>query len=95
MLLSDRPIVGAFQSAGLRSRDDRDRVCFSPVRSVFRVSFPVAISPSLKEKTDYLMLEALKSREIDDMSHFIGTEHPIHCCFEELNSDVSSEFSPD
>jgi hypothetical protein len=41
------------------------------------------------------MLEALKFREIDDTSHFIGAEHPIHCCFQELDSDVSSNFSPD
>jgi len=41
------------------------------------------------------MLEALKSFEIDNTCHFIGTEHPIHCCFQELNGDVSSNFSPD
>ena len=41
------------------------------------------------------MLEALKSLEIDNTCHFIGTEHPIHCRFEELNGDVSSNFSPD
>jgi len=45
---------------------------------------------SRKEKTDYLMLEALKFREINDTSHFIGTEHPIHRCFQELNRDVCS-----
>jgi len=41
------------------------------------------------------MLDALQSLEVNDASHFIGTEHPIHCCFEELNGDVSSDFSPD
>jgi len=50
---------------------------------------------SRKEKTDYLTLEALKSLEINDISHFIGVEHPIDCCFQELDSDVSSNFSPD
>jgi hypothetical protein len=39
------------------------------------------------------MLEALKPTEINDTSYFIGTEHPIHCRFEELNGDVSSNFS--
>jgi len=41
------------------------------------------------------MLEALKSLEIDNASHFIGTEQTIHRRFEELNGDVSSNFSPD
>ena len=41
------------------------------------------------------MLEALKSLEIDNACHFIGTEHPIHRRFQELNGDVSSNFSPD
>ncbi len=41
------------------------------------------------------MLEALKSLEIDNTCHFIGAEHPIHCRFQELNGDVSSNFSPD
>jgi hypothetical protein len=41
------------------------------------------------------MLEALKSCEINDASHFIGGEHPIHCCFQELSGNVSSYFSPD
>jgi hypothetical protein len=45
-----------------------------------------------EEKTDYLMLEALEFREINDTSHFIGTEHPIHRRFQELNGDVSSDF---
>jgi hypothetical protein len=40
------------------------------------------------------MLEAFKSLEIDNTCHFIGTEHPIHCRFEELSGDVSSNFSP-
>jgi hypothetical protein len=42
-----------------------------------------------------LMLEALKSFEIDNTCHFVGIEHPIHRCFEELNGNVSSDFSPD
>ena len=50
---------------------------------------------SRKEKTDYLTLDALKSLEINDTSHFIGVEHPIDCCFQELDSDVSSNFSLD
>jgi len=41
------------------------------------------------------MLEALQSLEIDNTCHFIGTEHPIHRCFQELNGNVSSDFSPD
>jgi hypothetical protein len=41
------------------------------------------------------MLEALKSLEIDNACHFIGAEHPIHRRFQELNGDVSSNFSPD
>jgi hypothetical protein len=41
------------------------------------------------------MLEALKSFEIDNTCHFIGAEHPIHRRFEELNRDVSSNFSPE
>jgi hypothetical protein len=41
------------------------------------------------------MLEALKSLEIDNTCHFIGTEHPIHRRFQELNRDVFSNFSPD
>jgi hypothetical protein len=41
------------------------------------------------------MLEALKSVGIDNTCHFIGTEHPIHRRFQELNGDVSSNFSPD
>ena len=41
------------------------------------------------------MLETLKFHEINDTSHFIGAEHPIHCCFQELDSDGSSNFSPD
>ena len=50
---------------------------------------------SPEEKTDYLMLEAIKSSEINNTSHFIRTEHPIHRCFEELNGDVSGNLSPE
>jgi hypothetical protein len=50
---------------------------------------------SRTKKTDYLMLDALQSLDIDNACHFIGAEHPIHCRFEELNGDVSSNFSPD
>jgi hypothetical protein len=43
-----------------------------------------------KEKTDYLMLEALQFHDINNTGYFVGVEHPIHCRFEELNRDVSS-----
>jgi hypothetical protein len=40
------------------------------------------------------MFETLKAREINDRGYFVGVEHPIHYCFEELGSDVSGEFPP-
>ena len=47
-----------------------------------------------KEKTDYLAFETLKSREINDRGYFVGVEHPIQYCFEEFDSDVSSDLPP-
>ena len=38
------------------------------------------------------MLEALKSFEIDNTCHFIGIEHPIHRCFEELGMGDDCQF---
>jgi hypothetical protein len=51
---------------------------------------------SCKEKTNYLMLDALKFREITrTTSHFIDAEHPSYCRFQEPDSDLSNIFSPD
>jgi hypothetical protein len=43
---------------------------------------------SRTKKTDYLMLDALQSLDINNTGYFVGTEHPIHCRFEELNGDA-------
>jgi hypothetical protein len=50
---------------------------------------------SREEKTYYLMLETPKFPEINHPCYFVGGEHPIHQCFEELNGDVSSDLPPD
>jgi hypothetical protein len=41
------------------------------------------------------MLEALKFSGINHPGYFVGGEHPIHQCFEEFSSDVSSDLPPD
>jgi len=35
------------------------------------------------------MLEALKSFEIDGTGRFIGSEHPLHGCFDELPQEAA------
>jgi hypothetical protein len=41
------------------------------------------------------MLETPKFPEINHPGYFVGGEHPIHQCFEEFSSDVSSDLPPD
>jgi hypothetical protein len=57
--------------------------------------FIYLVAAAQKHGRAAILLEALKSLEIDNTCHFIGTEHPIHRRFQELNGDVSSNFSPD
>ena len=41
------------------------------------------------------MLEALKSLEIDNACHFIGSAHPLYGRLEEFNGYVSCHLLPD
>jgi len=41
------------------------------------------------------MLETPKFPEINHPGYFVAGEHPIHQCFEEFSSDVSSDLPPD
>ena len=77
-----------------RFREVRGRRC-DGANQLFINSSDFAQCPLRKERAARSGALALELGEIDDAGHFIGSEHPLHRCFDKFDRDVPRDLPPD